>query len=128
MKRLLMVVGAVLAVVAGALVVGCEPMDGTGNGEKTTRERLIGVWVADDVETWGTLTLNRDGTLHLRIEAVPGQVVEGKGSWSVSADDVLTSEVTSFFGTVVRMQAILILTATRLCVSDAGEPLCYTRE
>ena len=98
-------------------------MDGNGNGEKTTREKLIGVWVADDVETWGTLTLNRDGTLHVRIKAA-----DGEGSWAVSADDVLTSEVTSFFGTVVRMQAILILTASRLCVSEAGEPLCYTRE
>ena len=123
MRQALMVAGAVLAVMV--VLAGCEQ---AANGDGDGKPSIVGTWVADDAK-WGTLTLNRDGTLHYRKDT--GGVVEGEGSWGVSGD-VLTYEITSLFGHVVRTQTISILTDTRLCLLDESGPepetICYTRD
>ena len=138
-----MVAWAVLTVVAGALLVGCEPAvcecDGNGNGNgtdgKTTREKLIGTWVeADRTNDEGTttnygvtLTLRSDGSMRFREELSPGAVQEAEGTWSVSGD-TLTYVITAFGVVMTRAREITTLTADTLCLLHEGETICYAKQ
>lgn len=133
MKQALMVV-VVLAMVLGALLLGCEPMDGNGTGEKTTREKLLGAWEIVEGGLSGRYTLNADGTLVLSA-TFDGRTITGDGGWFVNDADVLTyTFLLPGQPTVTRVRQITVLTDRRLCMMDA-EPQegihpkteCWTR-
>ena len=132
MKRAMMVAGAALTMVA--VLVGCEQAangdgNGSGSGEKTTREKLIGTWVEQDrtidsrtVNYEVTLTLRSDGSMRFRQEEQ-----EAEGTWSVSGD-TLTYIINAFGVEMTRARAITTLTADTLCMPQAGETICYAKQ
>ena len=81
MKHATTVAGAVLAVVAGGLVVGCEQAangdgDRNGSGQKTTQEKLVG-------GTWVELSRTVDGSvINKRTEFTFEQAANGDGDHS----------------------------------------------
>ena len=158
MKHTSMAAGAVLAVVASALLIGCEQAtngdgDRHGSGEKTTQEKLVGgTWVELSRTVDGRVinqktefTFHSDGTFTAQYAIDPARTVPAEGTWSVSLAtltwrlsrvtvDGIERDVSALPGNVSETRTITTLTATSLCLfdQDASESklasVCYAKQ